>query len=132
MHDASQESLLAWTFSALGVRYTLLLPLAGLVCFLLVLLLVIRGKGPWVSTALLLIVPLPLLLGIFAAIEGLIASYAVIANSPTIPKPSEWAAGYAAALVAPIVGMLVMGPAYATACLGSFLRSMLEHGHPPK
>lgn len=122
--DMAAQSLLSWMFMALGLKYAILLPVAGLVCFLLVLILVIRGKGPLAAASLILIVHVPLLIGIFAAIQGAIGSYSVIAMSPTTPKPSEIAVGILTALVAPLVGMLLMVPGYATAAIGAFIRSL--------
>jgi hypothetical protein len=121
--EAVQQSFVAWIFSSLGFPYVVLLPLAGLLCFLLALILVLRGKGPMAAASLVLIVPVPFLIGVFAAIRGGIASYTVIAMSTTNPKPSDVAAGISTALVAPLVGMLLMVPGYATAMLGAFIRS---------
>ena len=117
------QSLLIWAYNALGMMYVILLPLAGLSSFVLALIVVFRGKGAMSAASLILIVHTPLLIGIFAALQGAIASYTIIANAPTTPKPSEIAGGISTALVAPIVGMLLMIPGYATAAIGSFVRS---------
>jgi hypothetical protein len=108
--------------------YAIVLPLAGLICFLLALILVLRGKGPMAAAGLILIVHVPLLIGVFAAIQGAIASYTLIAMSATTPKPSELAAGISMALVAPMVGMVLMVPGYATAALGAIIRSFVADG----
>ena len=120
----TQPSFLSWMIMALGFPYVVLLPLAGLLCFLLAGFVVLRGKGPMAAAALILIVHVPLLIGIFAAIQGGIASYTVIAMSESSPKPSEVAAGISTALVAPLVGMLLTVPGYATAAIGAFIRSL--------
>ena len=119
-----RQSCLAWMFSALGISYAILLPLAGLICFLLALILVLRGKGPMAAAGLVLIVHVPLLIGVFAAIQGAISSYSVIAMSATTPEPSERAAGISTALFAPLVGMCLMVPGYATAAIGAFIRAL--------
>ena len=75
------------------------------------------------AAALILIVHVPLFIGVFAAVQGAIASYTVIAMSGASPKPSEVAAGISTALVAPLVGMLLTVPGYATATLGALIRS---------
>ena len=124
------QSLLSWMFSALGIGYGILLPLAGLVCFLLVLVVVLRGRGPLAAAALILIVHVPLLIGLFAAFQGAIASFTVIATSASTPKPSELAAGISTALFAPLVGVLFMVPAYATAALGALVRSLGPESKP--
>lgn len=69
------QSFLHWIFMALGLKYTLLLPLA--------------------------------------------------AATTSQPKPSELAEGTSMALVAPMVGMLLMIPAYALATLGLIVRSLM-------
>ena len=126
MPDAQpvQQSLLSWMITALGFPYLVILPLAGLLCFLLAGFVVLRGKGPMAAAALILIVHVPLLIGVFAAIQGAIASYTVIAMSVSSPKPSEVAAGISTALFAPLVGMLLMVPGYATAAIGALIRSL--------
>ena len=127
-----QQSFLTWIFRSLGFPFVFVLPLAGLVCFLLVLMLVLRGKGPMAAASLILIVHVPLLIGLFAAIQGAIASYTVIAMSAVTPKPSEVADGISTALVGPLVGMMLMVPGYATAALGSLIRSLVFTGEEPK
>jgi len=122
--EVVQQSLLKWIVTALGFPYVILLPLAGLLCFLLTLIVVSRGKGAMAAASLIFIVPVPFLVGVFAAIRGGIASYTTIATSVTVPKPSEVAAGISTALVAPMIGMLLMAPSYATAALGAFIRAL--------
>ncbi len=122
-----RQSLLFWVFTSLGFPYVILLPLAGFLCFVLTLIVVLRGRGPMAAAALILIVHVPLLIGAFAAIQGGIASYTVIAMSETAPKPSEVAEGISTALVAPMVAMLLMVPGYATAALGAFIRSLVTN-----
>ena len=65
-----QQSLVNWILTALGFPYMIVLPLAGILCFSLALILVIRGKGPMAAAALILIVHVPLLIGVFAALQG--------------------------------------------------------------
>ena len=119
-----QRSLLSWMFTALGFPYVILLPLAGMLCFVLALVVILRGKGPMAAASLVLIVPMPFLIGVFAAMQGAAASYTIIAMSSVAPKPSELAEGISTALVAPMIGMLLMVPGYATALFGSFARSL--------
>ena len=121
--EAVRVSMLQWIVSALGIPYIFLLPLAGLVSFVLALLVVLRGKGPMAVLAVILIVPIPFLVGLFAATNGAMASLAVIASSPTAPKPAEIAEGVSTAIIAPMVGMLLMVPAYAAAVVGAIIRS---------
>lgn len=127
MPDAEpiRQSYLSWLFNALGAQYAILLPLAGLICFLLALTVVLRGKGPLAAAGLVLIVHVPLLVGVFAAIQGLVTSFSIIAASAVTPKPSEFAEVYAMAIAAPMVGMVLMIPGYATAALGAIIRCVV-------
>lgn len=125
-----QQSVLHWMFTSLGPMYSLLLPLAALLSFIFVLILLFRGKGPMAAASLILIVHVPLLIGIFAAIHGAIASYTVIAMSEATPKPAELAEGISTALFAPLVGMFLMIPSYVTAAIGSFVRSLTAKAIP--
>lgn len=119
-----QRSLLSWMLEALGFPYVFLLPLAGALCFLLALIVVIRGRGPMAAASLILIVHVPLLIGIFAAIQGAISSYTVIAMSDNTVEAAEVASGVSTSLFAPLVGLLLMAPGYAVAAIGAFIRCL--------
>ena len=121
-----QQSRLAWLFDALGVQYTVLLLLAGLVGFLIALVVVLRGRGPLASAALLLAVSLPLLVGVFGAFDGAMASVFVIAQSTVAPRPSEIAEGVSTALATPLVGMWLMLPTLLLAVFGSLVRALVD------
>lgn len=127
-----RQSFLNWILTALGFPYVVILPIAGIVCFALALILVARGKGPMSAAALILIVHVPLLIGVFAAIQGGIASYMIIATSESTPKPAEVAAGISTALIAPLVGIMLMVPGYSIAALGAFIRAVggRDHSEP--
>ena len=125
-----RQSYLHFLYSALGIKYTLLLPLAGLAAFAVTLIVVVRGKGSLAGVVLLFIVPVPFFIGLYGALEGTIASYQVIAASTVQPKPSELAQGISMALVTPMIGLLLMVPAYATATIGLLLRSL--SGNPDR
>lgn len=117
------QSLLVWILAALGWRYTLLLPLAGLVAFVLVLLLVLRGRGWAAGAATVLVVPLPFLVGILGTIDGAIGVYMMLASLDVTPKPSVEAEAISTSLVAAFVGMLLMVPSYGVAVVGLLVRS---------
>jgi hypothetical protein len=119
-----EQSMLGWVFESLGIFYTLMLMLATCISFAVTLILVLRGRGPLCGSALLLIVPMPFLVGIFGAIDGAIRSYMVIAGSASAPHPSEVAIGISTSLVAPLVGLFLMGPGYLLAAGGMFLRAL--------
>ncbi len=121
-----RQSFLSWIFTALGFPYVILLTLAALLSFAVALIVVVRGRGPMATAALVLVVPMPLLVGLFGAIQGAISSYTVIAMSSTSPKPSDMAAGISTALVAAMVGVAFTAPGYAVATIGAVLRSVLS------
>ena len=52
--------------------------------------------------------------------------------STATPKPSDVATGISTALVAPMVGMLLMVPGYATAAIGAFIRALAANVEPSK
>jgi hypothetical protein len=121
-----RRSYLMFFFHALGIKYSLLLPLAGLIVFIVVLVLVIKGKGTALPAALLLLVPLPLLIGIAGVVEGLMASLMVISSSDTVPKASAVAEGLSMSLVTAWVGLWMMAPSYLLATIGMCVRSLMR------
>lgn len=128
MHDEpmmphAPESYLMFLFRAMGIRYTVLLPAAAMLTFVLVLVLVLRGKGSTLPGALFFIVPLPLLIGCIGVVEGLLSSFQVIAASSSSPKPSEWAQGFSMMLVTGWIGALLTIPSYLVATIGLIARS---------
>jgi hypothetical protein len=118
-----RESLLMFYFHALGFRYALLIPLAAFVAFVLALILVIRGKGPALGPALVLIVPMAVYIGIFAGVDGIVASCQVLAITGGSPNSSEIARGVAMSFVAPMLAMFLSIPAYLAAVIGTTIRS---------
>ena len=120
--DLARETTLEWTFRMLGPFYGIVLPLAGLLSFVLVLILLLRGRGPLSAASLVLIVHIPLLIGVFAAIGGVIHTCTVIHG--VAPILAEVAIGISASLFAPRVGMIAMMPGYVAAVIGSFIRAI--------
>ncbi len=53
------------------------------------------------------------MIGLFGTVQGMIASFRVIATSPQTPKPSELAAGISTALFTTLVGLAIAIPAIA-------------------
>ena len=113
-----------WYANSLGFWYSLFLPATGLFSFVLSLVLVIRG-GRYAGAALVFVVALPLLIGAYAAVTGIIMSYQVIAMSVTMPKPSQVAEGYSLTLVALVVAFWVTMPSFLVAMFGLFLRTLI-------
>ncbi len=127
-----QESFLVFLFRSLGMRYAFLIPLVALAAFVIVLIVVIRGKGPFAVSAMVFAIAMPLLVGLNGALDGMLASYQVIAMSTQSPKPNEIAQGVSMSLVAPLVAMFFTTPAFFTALVGSLLRSLLPDSQTPK
>jgi hypothetical protein len=120
-----QESLLGWILRSCGL-FGQMIPVTAMVCFVLTVFITMRGDGPFAIVAILLIVPIPLLVGVIGSILGLISSFQVIAASAIAPKPSEVADGFATALFTPLLGMTMMLPSYAVATIGGCYRSLLD------
>ena len=117
-----RESYLMWMIRCMG-PIGLLIPVAGLCSFVLTLVVVIRGQGPFALAALVLLVPIPFLLGLFGTAQGMILSLQVIATSTVAPKPSEISDGIATSLFNPMLGLVFMTPSYLAATIGSIFRS---------
>jgi hypothetical protein len=124
-----RRSYLMWLFSALGVKYTLFLPLAALVAFVVVGFLIWKGKGPALVGALVFVVPLPVLVGILGVIEGLMAMFQVLAASDTSAPASAIAEGISMSLVSAWVGMFLTIPTYLLATIGLAVRAFLAKSH---
>jgi hypothetical protein len=123
--STAREALGMQIFNALGWRYAMLLPLSALVSFALILILVLRGKGSAVPAALMLLVPLPIIVGVFGVVDGLMASFQVIARSNAAPTHAMYAQGIYMSLTTFLVGLLLAVPGYLLAVAVTFVRSLL-------
>lgn len=119
------ESLAMWIVRSMGVVGVLVLG-AGAFCFVVTLLVTIRGQGPFACAALVLLVPIPFLIGLFGMGKGIIASFQVIAFASVDVKASEICTGISEALVTPMLGLVVMVPSYLVGTLGSIIRSFAK------
>lgn len=118
------QSFATWAITSLGPLYVVLIPLSALVSFLVILFLVYRGRGVMAATSILLLVHVPLMIGVFAALEGLANMYRVMAISGTTINAADIASGYSSLLFAPMVSMLLMIPSYTAALIGTFFRAV--------
>ena len=116
------ESFIGWMLRCMGL-VGFMIPFAGLFCFVLTLVVVMRCHGPFALAALVFIVPIPFLLGLFGTLQGMVLSLQVIAASSVMPKPSEISDGIATSLFTPMLGLIFMTPSYLAAILGSVIRS---------
>ena len=124
-----QQSYLMFLYHALGLRYAFLLPLTGIIAFVLTLRMVLFGRGWSAGFALLFIVPMPLFVGVIGYLDGWIAAAQIMVASNTMPKPSEIALGTAMSLVAPMVGMWFTIPSYLLAMIALMVRSWRGDSH---
>lgn len=129
MEDAhvsrASESYAMWVVRSMGTIGVLTLG-AGALCFVVTLLVVIRGRGPFACAALVLLVPIPFLIGLYGMGSSLIASFQVVSYAEVSPKASEIFAGLTESLVNPMLGLVVMVPSYLVATLGSIIRSFAK------
>jgi hypothetical protein len=120
-----RQSYLSWMYQSLGPIYILLLPLSGFMIFVGACLVVALNRRPGVIASYLVFVPLPLLIGVFASVHGLITALAVIAMSDAGDVPVHvWAEAWSVALLSTFVGFFVSAPSYAVVSLGLFLRTL--------
>jgi hypothetical protein len=122
-------SYLEFLFQSLGYRYALLLPAAAALAFVVVLILLLRGRGPAMVGAMLFVVPLPIFVGILGVVDGMLASFHVVAMSNTAPKPAEYAQGISMSLVSLWVGLLLAVPSFLLAAIG-LIGQALAAGRP--
>jgi len=122
--DLPSQNFLVWFVKALGWRYMLLLPAAALLSFVLTAVLLVAGKGRTTGAALVFIVAIPFLIGLFGMFDGMLASFLEIARSTASVKPSVMAAGVSMSISTPLVGMLLMVPSYLLATVGLSVRAL--------
>lgn len=120
---AQQQSILAMLLSTLG-PYAWLIGGMGGVCFLLMIVIVVRGRGPGSFAAIVLLANAPFLIGLFAGLQRAMMSFITIAQSSVTPKPSELASGYMAMLVGPLIGLAFTAPAYLVGAFGGLYKAM--------
>ena len=127
MHDgipeAADQSFLMWYLQTLGVG-GLMIAAAALVAFTLTMLIVLRGKNMTSGSALMLIVPLPLLAGFFSMLKGMMASFGVIVRANVQITVSEIAAALAETSASLLFAILAMAPSYLLAMGYLFSRSL--------
>ena len=118
-----QQSRLMWMLHALGLQ-TVILPVIALVAFAVVLLLILRGKGPAMVGAILLVVPMPIYVAVLSALGTIVASGAVVALADVAPKPSEVFGGLAEIFVKIQVAILLTIPVFLLAATGLTVRAI--------
>jgi hypothetical protein len=117
-------SLIGMLISALG-GYALLIPATALLAFLLVLVLVLKGRQPYAGFAIMLIVPLPLIVSLLGAMHRAILDFSTLAASHD-PHPNGIWRGLLLASLFPLLGLFVMAPACVIVSVGGLIRSLTE------
>lgn len=130
-----QRSLLSWEFSSMGL-YGFVIPFLAFVIFVGACAVVLAARRPAVIAAYLVVLPLPLLIGIFGSLHGFINALQVIAQASAAPKPSEIAEGVSTGLFTTLVALLLSFPAYFVVAGGLVVRTLLDktplNARPPK
>lgn len=121
--EPPRENFLIWFIGAMGWRYFLTLPASALCSFLLVALLLAKGKGSHLGAAMVFIVAIPFLIGLCAMLDSLITVYMVLAGSTVAPRYDQLAHGISISLVAPITALVLMVPSYLLATIGLTIRA---------
>lgn len=126
----TEQSFPLWLFRAMGIRYTLWLPLFTVLAFVLAVLAIWKFKTPYLTAILFAVVPLPIYIGAVGVIDGLVSSWQVIGLSGATPRGSELADGAAVSLVTLQVGLILAIPLYllavSTLCYQAFRHSETE------
>ena len=126
--EPRRVSYLTWMFQSLGFFYSVVLPLSALLVFVGAVIVVVASRRPSVIAAYLVFLPLPVLIGGLGTVQGMIASYSVIANSSIAPRPDEAAIGYSTALFTLLVGLMLTFPSYFVLAIGLFARTVAWRG----
>jgi hypothetical protein len=118
-----RRSYLEWLFEGIGLPYSLLLPAAALVTFILVIILLRRGRGVELVGALLFVVPMPIFVGCLRIVYDMIEAMQIIAISDS-PKLGEVVYAASAGLATFWYAMILILPSYLLALGGLFLRAI--------
>src|SRR5262245_24867717 len=108
------QSRLTFMLNALGSN-TLVLPLLALAALTLVVLLLVKGKGPAMVGGILLVTPLPICWGVLSVVSSLASVYGILGLADIEPKPSELYVGYAQILITAQIAIMLNTPAFVAA-----------------
>lgn len=118
------QSLVGMMLVALG-SYGILISLAATIAFGLALILVIRGRGPFVGVAVQLIAPFPLYVAMIGATHRGISTMHALAISDD-PSPNGINQALLIVLFFPAYGLISIIPSYGVAVLGTLIRGLSE------
>ena len=118
------SSLLQLLLTSVGPTFAIVLPLAGILSFLLTFILVTRGRGAMAAASILLVVNLPLFIGIILGVKFMVDTNYEIVNGGATPDPNILTETISSAFVAPFFGILVAVPGYLVALFGTLVRTL--------
>lgn len=121
--EEAPRSRLTWIIDVLGID-VILLPCLALGAFLFILVLLLRGKGPAMVGAILLLVPMPICWGVFSTTKAIVFASATIALSEVELKQSEVWGGLAESLLGLLVAILLSVPSFLLALVGLTIRAL--------
>lgn len=120
------ESILQYYGRWIGAFNSLAILLLAVLSFVLVAMVVFKGKGPTIGPALLLTAPMAAYYGLFATIGALNAPTRVIEQSGTVPDLAELFVVIGSSLNAFYLGMLVSMPTFLLGAIGAVTRSLRQ------
>jgi hypothetical protein len=126
-------SYLSWMIDRLGPFYSSVIPLTGLSLFFAACFVVMRSRRPGTIAAWLVFVPLPLLIGLYAAISRWVSFSAglSIAAPGTVITSVESAEVVSRGLVPIYFGLIEIFPAFLILAVGLLVRTYQAGGIRP-
>ncbi len=121
---------LDWFFHALGLHFAVVLPLLGVLAFVLAGIAIRKFKAPALTAILVVVVPLPLYYGAVGMVDGIISSMMVISNTDSVIRSTDLAEGGAMSLVSLQVGLILSLPAYILAVIALIYRALIHDEAP--
>jgi len=126
-----RHNMMTWMINALGPIYGLAIPLAGLAVFVGSCLVVALSKRPAVIASFLVFLPLPVLIGVFGSVQGVISAFATVSGGGAEVPGDIVAACFATALFTTFLGLIVSGPSYLVLAFGLFFRTLASRAGGP-
>ncbi|WP_425618563.1 hypothetical protein NA78x_002272 [Anatilimnocola sp. NA78] len=97
-----------WSFQALGIRYTFLLPVVAAISLVLILVVCLRCRNQSLTALLAVLIPIPVFVGLVSVVDGIVSSFQGI----THPTAEYLAEGMALSLFGLKVSMWLALPGF--------------------
>jgi hypothetical protein len=123
---AAQKAYFEWFFAALGPGNCAWLLSVGIAVFLGACFVVVKSRRPSVIASYLVLLPLPMIVGLWRVLAGQISSLSVLSLSPAAVanlSGCNIAAGVAAGLLPLFVALMVTFPSYLVLAAGLMFRT---------